>query len=589
MKARDKKKFRKLAVSGVCAAVLLVCNTPAATITNSSLPVAVLDFSVPTNDAHWSWARNGIADLLQIELQQAGVLTLDRDFVQLVLREQKLLSEPGTTQDQFKLASLLHAGHLITGRVMSLEGGRFRVEATAFSVEAIEVVATGVGEGAYPLELSAVLQSVSRTLAKKLTALGVVANEIRASGYTPKPESLILFYRGLNAFTRGQPEVAVACFMNSAELDPDFAAPLLWEIKAYEVSGFQPHAAIRREEIVPLLKKIGVQFELPSGENRDAKPVLAVLNVSAESSNREDGVRLSTSVSATLKASLLSSGKVQVFAFENIGAAMTEQDLKLSDLFSRQAAPRYGRWLMADALLQCRVRKIDPDRVTVELSLVDPLRTLELARIEQTGKLIELNAVVAASVERLLAVWKKEKIAATVGSASTTNLPGDLAEEEMREMRPPFKRLVRALVAVRRAPKDGERRGELANGFVATGRLRQAGEEINRRLDTLDIHAPKTDLTYYGIYRWVVFDVGVARPWADTEKVTRLIDELLTNHPHSLAAGCLLYNLAINEWRAGNSEEVIQRAVGSRNVLKGTSPPNSKGGINARNAFIGAT
>ena len=54
-------------------------------------PIAVVDFSIPgTESNRWAWARSGLADLLQIELEHLGLETLDRDFIHAVITEQRL-------------------------------------------------------------------------------------------------------------------------------------------------------------------------------------------------------------------------------------------------------------------------------------------------------------------------------------------------------------------------------------------------------------------------------------------------------------------------------------------------------------------
>src|ERR1019366_5730928 len=126
--------------------ILTVCcpQTPAKAAANGPQPIAVRDFSIPTAESNrWAWAEGGMADLLQIELEHLGLVTLDRDFIHAVLAEQRLSASGLTPRDQLKLAMLLNARHLVTGRILPLEDGRLRVEATAFSVEAIESVGTG--------------------------------------------------------------------------------------------------------------------------------------------------------------------------------------------------------------------------------------------------------------------------------------------------------------------------------------------------------------------------------------------------------------------------------------------------------------
>src|ERR1035437_9024544 len=200
--------------------------------------VAVLDFQVPTEGGHrGAWAGGGLADLLQIEFEHLGWVTLDRDFIHAVLGEQRLAVDAFTAPGQLKLAALLNARHLVTGRILPLNDGRVRVEAAAFSVEAIETVVTAASEGAFPKELPGTVRSLARTLASKLTAPGAAATDLPPPAQAFKPEALIMFYRGLNACARGQPELGIACFMNAETLDPDFAAPVLWETRAFELAG----------------------------------------------------------------------------------------------------------------------------------------------------------------------------------------------------------------------------------------------------------------------------------------------------------------------------------------------------------------
>src|SRR5690349_1095270 len=69
-------------VSSCLLVVTLLCFRTDSSPATSSQPVAVVDFSVSEKDqTQWSWASGGIADLLQIELERLGVVTLDRDFI----------------------------------------------------------------------------------------------------------------------------------------------------------------------------------------------------------------------------------------------------------------------------------------------------------------------------------------------------------------------------------------------------------------------------------------------------------------------------------------------------------------------------
>ena len=100
------------------------------------------------------------------------------------------------------------------------------------------------------------------------------------------------------------------------------------------------------------------------------------------------------SLAATLKEALLSTGQVRLFAFENIGEAVAEQDLKLSSLFAKQYAPRYGRWLASDALVVCQASFPAPDQVVLDLALVNPITAVTLNRVERKGTVTSLSSQV---------------------------------------------------------------------------------------------------------------------------------------------------------------------------------------------------
>jgi tetratricopeptide (TPR) repeat protein len=547
--------------------VVAAFSRPVSSLRAASQPVAVLDFSVSGDQqASWSWASGGMADLLQIEVERIGLVTLDRDFIRAVLREQRLLADPSNTTDQFKLGSLLHARYLITGKVTPLTSARIRLEVSAFSVEEIENIVTAMGEGAYPGELTDVIRSVATTLANRLPASRSQRPKTPVASAAPKPEALIMFYRGLDACTHGRPEVGVAWFMNSAELDHDYTAPLLWEMKAYNLAGFTNHASIREAEIASTLKRPALATPASEPRAAEAKPIFAVLNATVTGCAGADSSQLAASATAELKNEILRTGEARLFAFENIGEAMTEQDLKLSSLFASEGAPRYGRWLMSDALLSCSITVQATGRVAISVSLIDPLSGAELLREERAGELGKLSALTAAAARALVNAWPNRKSAPRLGAALEPTV-APLRDEDLGNMRPAFRALALALGALRRDPGNGELHGAVADAFVGTGRLRQAGDEINRRLDALDIHAPKADLNYFGVHRWATFNVGVAMAYADQKRLARLIDELLAVYPRSLAAGCMSYNLALNEWRAAHWGDAVERASRAREVL----------------------
>lgn len=531
--------------------------------------VAVLDFSVPAAAGNrWTWAESGMADLLQIELQQQGLLLLDRDAIHAVLNEQRLAVSGQTVRDRLTLAELLNAQFLITGQVVPLAGGRFRVEAGAFSVEAVETEVTATGEGDFPKELSKVLQDVAKQIATKLPTRSGFTRQTEQTTRAPKPEALIMFYRGLNACAQGQPDLGAAYFMNAASLDQDFSVPLLWEIKAYEMAGLTQQAAIRREEMADVLKRLGM--ETPGRTNaleQASQPVFAVLNPVVTAG---DGSIDAATLDTALIRSLLATGRVRVFAFEGIGAAVAEQDLRLSSFFADQYAPRYGRWLASDGLVICRVHPAGTDMVALELSLVNPLNASVMARVERTGPATALSGQIPAIVGELLATWTNQPVT-DISRVVTPETTANQSDNENTDLRPVYRELAAAMAQVRREPGKSDSHRALANAFAATGRLRLAAHEIEQSLKLLDIHAPHADTTYLGTHRWLFWEpspTSAAVGLVNQRLIDQLIEQLLTTYPHTLAAGCLRYNLAVTAWRAKKWQDTITQAEQCRQTME---------------------
>jgi len=531
--------------------------------------VAVLDFSIPAAESNrWAWAEGGVSDLLQIELQQQGLLLLDRDGIHAVLAEQRLASNGRTAENCLTIAKLLNAQYLITGKVVPLAGDRFRVEAGAFSVEAVETELTATGEGDFPKELSRVAQEVAKQIAKKIpTRSHEFPDKTQPTTHAPKPESLIMFYRGLNACARGQPSWGAAYFMNAASLDSEFTVPLLWEIKAYEMAGLTQPAAIRREELAEVLKRLGVETagrtNLPA---LSSKPVLAVLNpVVATGSGIE-----AASLDADLTHALLATDQVRVFAFQGIGSAIAEQDLRLSSFFNSQNAPRYDRWLASDGLVLGRVCPAKKNLVSLELSLVNPVNASVMACVQRTVATTTLSGQIPAIVGELLAAWTNRLVTANT-SVETPEPSASPSDNGNTDLRPVYRDLVAAMAQVRCEPGKSDSHRALADAFAATGRTRLAAYEIEQCLKTLDIHAPHADTTYLGTHRWLFWEPSPASGavgLVDPRAIDHLIEQLLTTYPQTLAAGCMRYNLAVSAWRTEKWADAITQAQQCRQVMQ---------------------
>lgn len=502
--------------------------------------VAVIDFTTAPGANHeWSWAAVGLGDLFQVELQQLGATTLDRDSIHAVLAEQRLAATGLTAKDYVHIGGLLNATYLMAGHLTPLAEGRFRIDVTIFSVEAIETIATVSAEGLFPGELPDTLKSVARQAFRHLPSTTGMTAESPVNP-PPKPESLIMFYRGLNACTRGEPEAGVAYFMNAEDLEPGFVAPFLWEIKAYELAGLGQFAAIRRAEAASMLERAGLPAE-PANHPGD-KPVFAVLNpVSIGNSG------LATmEVKSMLQQTLLDTGRVRLFAFEDIGHAMAEQDLKLSSLFSSQFAPRYGRWLASDALVTCRITKAPGGRIVLELALVNPVTGKTEARVEKSGEAKPLKRVTKSAVIALLQEWNKRQMSRTETSqVARISLTDD--QEAKAELRPEYIELATRLEQVEQTSTP-EVHQALANAFGATGHEKLAAHEIEQCLKSVDMRAPGSDVLFFGLHRWLFWEpnpVGGAVGLVSPNLIDGMVEQLFADYPGSLCSACMHYNRAV--------------------------------------------
>ncbi|MEI6148738.1 MAG: CsgG/HfaB family protein, partial [bacterium] len=398
--------------------LVLSCLGNALASDSSAATVAIVDFAIPPESSNtWGWARGGIADLLQIELDHRGLVTLDRSFIQAVLSERRMTVGGLTSSDCRSIATLLGAKYLVTGKVIPLEGGKCRIEASAFSVETIETVGTGSGEGVLPKDLTALLQQVADSLIVGILK-GQAPRSNRPRGFVPGAEALIAYYRGLTALANDRPEAATAWFINAAGLDSKFLAPQVWEIRAYRAMGMEDHARIREDAVSASLNKQGAKrsggVEL-TGKARKTVAVLAPLLVGDEA-NSSAGE--SQGLMVALKQAVVSSKEAILFDSENITLAVAEHDRQLNPLFSRPDALRYGRWLTVDALLLCRVESVSAERRELKLSLQDPLAAAVIAEQSELVGAKEVTARVGTLFGRLVEDWETSP-----GPRTERNLP----------------------------------------------------------------------------------------------------------------------------------------------------------------------
>ena len=166
---------------------------------------------------------------------------------------------------------------------------------------------------------------------------------------------------------------------------------------------------------------------------------------------------------------------------------------------------------MSDGLLLCRVHAQESGVVAVNLALIDPLSTQTLLNVQRAGAHTNLVSLVSSAARQLAADWLERRSAGSARPAPPLAETA-LAEAETREMRPAYQGPRHRLESGPALSADGEAHGALANAFVGTGRLRQAGAEINLRLGCLGHRRADGGPAYFGSYRWAVIRCGRCAP-----------------------------------------------------------------------------
>jgi tetratricopeptide (TPR) repeat protein len=571
---------------------------------NTSTTVALLDFAIVGQDTNaWGWAKGGIADLLQVELDQRGLVTLDRGFIQAVLSERKMAVGGMADTDCKSVATILGAKFLVTGKVIPLEGGKCRIEASAFSVETIETVATGVGEGTLPKELPVVLQKVADGITAGLSKDRHAGTVARQTGVrSPDPEALIAYYKGLDAYSEGYPEIAAAWFLDSVGLDANFAPAQLWEIKAYRTAGLESHARIREKEIAGLLKRLGIEAAHTNGTSGPDARGVALLKPSLVLLAGHAPVVDVALLTAALKQGALGAKSVRLFDPVNIVDSLVEQDRTLSGLFSPQGGVRYGQWSMVDALLLCRVEEQPDGKLLLSLSLCDPMSSVVQAEEWGTAAVSEIEKTVQTYSDRLLKTWMGSRSCVNSTGSQGGTLPRaadrlPVSKKQFGGVGPFYRTTVALFPEERERIADlpslyqdiaadfiGRRDnpdclegtswgdwGTLIYDFTKLGRHRQAEEEMLRIIESINLETQDAPRKLYRIanqYAGFLLYKDNQLPWMQTwEYRDRPMKLLFTRFPNTIWAGGKRFWLASRYWESGKYLEAGENAHEARLIL----------------------
>lgn len=225
--------------------------------TNATVHVFVATFENLTGNVLYDPVSDGFAELLAVRLAECpGVIVLDRRDLAAVNKEvAQRLATARNEAELTKVARMLHASHVISGRIYksesnlrvvvhTLEIASARNSAAAEITTTTENMITGAGELAAQLATQFGRPSVAKS--SNLT--------------DSTPASGLCAAQGLSSFYAGDMEQAIMYFMRAVDIDPDYSDAIYWSALSYQRLGLDDHAAL---DCVEYIKK------MPNGRYAD--------------------------------------------------------------------------------------------------------------------------------------------------------------------------------------------------------------------------------------------------------------------------------------------------------------------------------
>lgn len=439
--------------------------------------VAVLDFVMvgsTTNVGNWAI---GVADFLQLNLQEQGVPIYERRLLRYVLAEKGLERKGLVLNREYKDIPAL--SHLITGTVRKRSETDFEVGASVVRVLDGAEIATASVSGRYPGEFVAKIASLAEQLKGKTSGTEKPAPRKPVVGFTSIPEAALTFYKGMDSLCAGRPNDAVLYFEKARDEDYYFDLALAWEMTAFKTLGLMEHAEVCRKQLMD-----------GGTGSRGPSPLAAIVNEGK--GKRTVALMAAQGVPAEtlriLKAELVGSGEMVVLAPDTISQTTQEHDLMRLGFLEDDG--RGEGWFGVDGIVFVRpTGEIDQFRV----SLLDMVMatTLATAEYRRSG-----DPVVAArrTVHELMTQVHRGSAEVAPGGmsgkerGSTMNLSEDEAV------------LSTALDRASRNPADLSARLTMLHGYRFKGTAyysRHALAEVNALVETIRNNRELPDASLY--------------------------------------------------------------------------------------------
>jgi serine/threonine protein kinase/tetratricopeptide (TPR) repeat protein len=228
--------------------------------------VALLPLADETGRADLAWVASGVPEMLSASLAEGpGLRVLDSETVFRTLEGLKLAPGPLPESEARRLAKLLDADRLVSGRVRAA-GGKLRIDLSLLSADLPGLPAQSLHAESEPGDAFRLVDSLGTVLRERLAA-PPLDEGAGGPAVSRSPEALAAFATGSASLRRGDALAAAKDLERAVASDPRFSAAWVQLARAREELG-------RREEAREAARQ--AVASLGEGESRSAYEARAV-------------------------------------------------------------------------------------------------------------------------------------------------------------------------------------------------------------------------------------------------------------------------------------------------------------------------
>jgi hypothetical protein len=295
--------------------------------------VAVLDLEAGAKTPG-QWLA-GAPEFIEMSLQKAGVATLERRQIRLVLGERGVWQSGLISPENVTTARLPLPGFFIEGSLRQVATNRFSIEVSLVHARTATLEASFTETGVYPEEWVPALGNIARQAATRLLKMqSVPFQPTEPEAISWVPESAFKFFQGIERYGACDYGDALASFHELRMDDRNSKPAWLWEARCYKQCGLPDQADL-------ILRKLRLA-DLPVASNAlgVGRPVVAVLAMKG----------IDPEVQMQVAQRLADSGKFAVFDPAWIGATAREIDLQLTGEMAASLNDQ-SIWLAVDSAI----------------------------------------------------------------------------------------------------------------------------------------------------------------------------------------------------------------------------------------------